>query len=208
MASCFLVVSRLLTCPSQLFLSLKDQGATGCADFCDIDPPSHGSVGTLGWWQSNSVRLCWWPSWLGACAPSWASSSWTEACKRDRALLLSSVSVAAEHYAFLCLQVAFLAGCLYTIVGILKLGWLTNFLSHSVISGFMSGASVIIALSQVHFQRLIQPQSTLSEGPLLPGRIVQVPAFGSCKRSGSQSSVLNVLPMITACAELQMPDIT
>ncbi len=44
---------------------------------------------------------------------------------------------------------AFLAGCLYTIVGILKLGWLTNFLSHSVISGFMSGASVIIALSQV-----------------------------------------------------------
>ena len=47
------------------------------------------------------------------------------------------------------MQVAFLAGCLYTIVGILKLGWLTNFLSHSVISGFMSGASVIIALSQV-----------------------------------------------------------
>ena len=46
---------------------------------------------------------------------------------------------------------AFLAGCLYTIVGLLKLGWLTNFLSHSVISGFMSGASVIIALSQVGF---------------------------------------------------------
>lgn len=46
-------------------------------------------------------------------------------------------------------QVAFLAGCLYTAVGVLKLGWLTNFLSHSVISGFMSGASVIIALSQV-----------------------------------------------------------
>ena len=44
---------------------------------------------------------------------------------------------------------AFLAGILYTAVGILKLGWLTNFLSHSVISGFMSGASVIIALSQV-----------------------------------------------------------
>lgn len=46
-------------------------------------------------------------------------------------------------------QVAFLAGCLYTAVGIFRLGWLTNFLSHSVISGFMSGASVIIALSQV-----------------------------------------------------------
>ena len=44
---------------------------------------------------------------------------------------------------------AFLAGCLYTLVGIFRLGWLTNFLSHSVIAGFMSGASVIIALSQV-----------------------------------------------------------
>ena len=46
-------------------------------------------------------------------------------------------------------QVAFLAGCLYSLVGIFRLGWLTNFLSHSVIAGFMSGASVIIALSQV-----------------------------------------------------------
>ena len=57
--------------------------------------------------------------------------------------------------AFLCskhavlLQVALLAGCLYTAVGILKLGWITNFLSHSVICGFMTGASVIIGLSQV-----------------------------------------------------------
>ena len=46
-------------------------------------------------------------------------------------------------------QVALLAGCLYTAVGILRLGWITNFLSHSVICGFMTGASVIIALSQV-----------------------------------------------------------
>lgn len=45
-------------------------------------------------------------------------------------------------------QVAFLAGCLYTLVGVLRLGWLTNFLSHSVIAGFMTGASVIIGLSQ------------------------------------------------------------
>ena len=55
------------------------------------------------------------------------------------------------------LQVAFLAGCLYTIVGILKLGWLTNFLSHSVISGFMSGASIIIALSQVGPSPYVMP---------------------------------------------------
>ena len=34
-------------------------------------------------------------------------------------------------------------------MGLLRLGWITNFLSHSVICGFMTGASVIIALSQV-----------------------------------------------------------
>ena len=46
-------------------------------------------------------------------------------------------------------QVAFLVGIIYTAVGFLKLGWLTNFISHSVIAGFMSGAAVTIALQQV-----------------------------------------------------------
>jgi sulfate transporter 4 len=38
---------------------------------------------------------------------------------------------------------------LYTAVGLLRLGWLTNFLSHSVVSGFTTGAAVIIGMSQV-----------------------------------------------------------
>ena len=46
-------------------------------------------------------------------------------------------------------QVCLLAGALYTAVGVFRLGWITNFLSHSVICGFMTGASVIIAMSQV-----------------------------------------------------------
>jgi sulfate transporter 4 len=48
------------------------------------------------------------------------------------------------------IQLAFLVACLYTGVGVLRLGWLINFLSHSVITGFTSGAAIIIALSQVH----------------------------------------------------------
>lgn len=44
---------------------------------------------------------------------------------------------------------AFLVGLVYTCVGMLRLGWLTNFLSHSVVSGFMSGACVSITASQV-----------------------------------------------------------
>ncbi|KDD75929.1 sulfate transporter, partial [Helicosporidium sp. ATCC 50920] len=49
------------------------------------------------------------------------------------------------------IQVAFLAGCIYTLVGLLRLGWITSFLSHAVVSGFMTGASVQIALSQVKY---------------------------------------------------------
>ena len=46
-------------------------------------------------------------------------------------------------------QVAFLVGIMYTLVGVLRLGWLTNFISTSVIAGFMSGAAITIGLSQV-----------------------------------------------------------
>ena len=61
---------------------------------------------------------------------------------------------------FLYLQVALLAGCLYTAVGLLRLGWITNFLSHSVICGFMTGASVIIALSQASAPLLNQLETS------------------------------------------------
>ncbi|KAI7843852.1 hypothetical protein COHA_002403 [Chlorella ohadii] len=56
-----------------------------------------------------------------------------------------------ENYNHAAVQIAFVAGCFYTAIGVLRLGWITNFLSAAVISGFMTGASVIIALSQVKY---------------------------------------------------------
>ena len=47
------------------------------------------------------------------------------------------------------MQVAFLAGLMYTVIGLLRLGWITQYLSQPVISGFMSGACITIAMSQV-----------------------------------------------------------
>ena len=47
------------------------------------------------------------------------------------------------------IQLAFIVACLYTGVGLLRLGFLVRFLSHSVVTGFTSGASIIIAMSQV-----------------------------------------------------------
>jgi MFS superfamily sulfate permease-like transporter len=48
-------------------------------------------------------------------------------------------------------QVAFLVGLLYFIVGIFRLSYLANFLSHSVISGFTSGAACIIGITQLKY---------------------------------------------------------
>jgi hypothetical protein len=59
-----------------------------------------------------------------------------------------------EQYNHLAIQLSFLVACMYTAVGALRLGFLTNFLSHAVVSGFTSGATIIIGLSQVSRQQL------------------------------------------------------
>ncbi|EFN58438.1 hypothetical protein CHLNCDRAFT_19800, partial [Chlorella variabilis] len=53
-----------------------------------------------------------------------------------------------ENYNHAAIQIAFIAGCFYFAFGLFRMGWITNFLSSAMISGFMSGASIIIALSQ------------------------------------------------------------
>jgi SulP family sulfate permease len=54
-----------------------------------------------------------------------------------------------SQYVALAITLAFLVGLLELSMGVLRLGFLVNFLSRSVISGFISGAAVIIAFSQV-----------------------------------------------------------
>lgn len=53
----------------------------------------------------------------------------------------------AYHLAALAL--ALLSGALLLVLGVLRLGFLANFLSHPVISGFITGAGLIIAGSQL-----------------------------------------------------------
>jgi sulfate permease, SulP family len=52
-------------------------------------------------------------------------------------------------YLALAVTLAFLVGTIEVVMGLLRLGFLANFLSRSVTSGFISGAAVIIAFSQV-----------------------------------------------------------
>lgn len=54
-------------------------------------------------------------------------------------------------YNRLAVQATFLVGVVTLALGIVRLGFLTIFLSHAVISGFTTGAAVIIAITQVKY---------------------------------------------------------
>ena len=56
-----------------------------------------------------------------------------------------------ELYATLAIQTSFLVGICLIIMGVLRLGFVTIFLSHAVVSGFTSAAAIIIGLSQVKY---------------------------------------------------------
>ena len=54
-----------------------------------------------------------------------------------------------ETYILLAITLAFMVGLLQFLLGVFRLGFLVNFLSHPVISGFTSAAALIIGLSQL-----------------------------------------------------------
>ncbi len=68
-------------------------------------------------------------------------------------LVLSSCSKltppGTTEYIGLALMLALMVGIMQLTLGLLRLGFLTNFFSHAVISGFTSAAAIIIILSQL-----------------------------------------------------------
>ena len=79
-------------------------------------------------------------------------------------LVLSGLVQFAEPYSatFIALAIAtaLIAGTIQVILGIFRLGFLINFLSHPVISGFTSAAAIIIAFSQArNLLRIDLPRS-------------------------------------------------
>ncbi len=82
----------------------------------------------------------------------------------DSLLVFSSVSVLAkvgtDQYITLTIVLAFVAGAIQVIMGIFRLGFLVNFLSKPVISGFTAAAALVIAFSQLKDILGIQIQRT------------------------------------------------
>lgn len=77
-------------------------------------------------------------------------------------LLAPFAAVDTAEYLQLAIWLALLSGVMLFVLGLLRLGFLANFLSHPVISGFISGAAILIILSQLpHLFGL----SALSQSP-------------------------------------------
>ena len=58
------------------------------------------------------------------------------------------LSTPAE-YAAAAITLAFISGAILTVMGVLRLGFLANFLSHPVIAGFITASGILIATSQL-----------------------------------------------------------
>lgn len=64
-------------------------------------------------------------------------------------LLAPLAPLGSELYLQLAIWLALLSGAMLFILGLLRMGFLANFLSHPVISGFLSGAALLIIFSQL-----------------------------------------------------------
>ncbi|XP_068637279.1 probable sulfate transporter 4.2 [Aristolochia californica] len=66
-------------------------------------------------------------------------------------VLSSIVDSSDDLYTELAILLALMVGILECIMGLLRLGWLIRFISHSVISGFTTASAIVIALSQAKY---------------------------------------------------------
>ncbi len=97
----------------------------------------------------------------------------------DSLLVAAGVSVFAkggtEEYILLVILVALMIGIMQLLLGIFRLGFLVNFLSKPVISGFTSAAALIIGMSQLkHLMGTDMPRSS-SIFELVSGAIQRAP---------------------------------
>ena len=67
------------------------------------------------------------------------------------AALAPIVVAGSDAYSAAAIGLTLLVGALLLLMGLLRLGFIANFLSHPVISGFVSGAAVLIAVSQLRY---------------------------------------------------------
>ncbi|XP_021813788.1 probable sulfate transporter 4.2 [Prunus avium] len=66
-------------------------------------------------------------------------------------VLSGIVDSSDELYTEMAILLAFMVGVMECLLGLLRLGWIIRFISHSVISGFTTASAIVIALSQAKY---------------------------------------------------------
>lgn len=78
------------------------------------------------------------------------------------------------EYAALAVQLSLISGAMLLAFGVMRLGFLAHFLSHPVISGFITGSAVVIAIGQLkHLLGVRVPSSSTWE--TLKGLVIALP---------------------------------
>lgn len=65
------------------------------------------------------------------------------------AAALGSLSLSPENYMVAAMTLAFMVGVLLLVLGVFKLGFVANFMSHPVVTGFITASAILIAFTQV-----------------------------------------------------------
>lgn len=103
-------------------------------------PPEYGLYCAM---VPTVVAALWGSSWHAVSGPTNAVSL----------VVFATVSVIAEpgssHYVQLVLTLAFMSGLMMLALGVLRLGTLVNFISHTVVVGFTAGAGMLIFAAQL-----------------------------------------------------------
>ncbi len=94
-------------------------------------------------------------------------------------------------YAVAALTLAFLSGAFLVLLGVLRLGFLANFLSHPVIAGFITASGILIAFSQL--KHLL---GVTAHGHTLPELLVSIGAHLG------ETNVITVIIGVSATAFL------
>ncbi|KAK4284105.1 hypothetical protein QN277_000978 [Acacia crassicarpa] len=92
--------------------------------------------------------------------------------------VLSSITDSSgELYTELAILLALMVGILECIMGLLRLGWLIRFISHSVISGFTTASAIVIGLSQAKYFLGYDVARSSKIIPLMESIIAGIPKF-------------------------------
>jgi len=113
-------------------------------------PPEYGLYAGM---VPAVIAALWGSSWHLVSGPTTAASI----------VLFSAISNFAEpgsvEYVRLVLTLTFMVGVIQLVMGMVRLGTLVNFISHSVVIGFTAGAAILIAVNQLkHFFGIDMPR--------------------------------------------------